>query len=209
MARVKKSLADLRAAERFISDVGSARKTATARQNQDMVAVKCSTVEDNISVPTTEGYRLQMPKEKCATYPTSFRDRPLPDIPSPIPNQPTPQAQDIPVDAPSVSTLQKKSGSKCRLAKYTLQNPQCLPSPIRGRRRTNSSHVDLPVPASPTTIHRASEVHAQSIPSATVEKRKRISSVSFRSGRSEKKKKSRLGAVGKVVRAVLRLKKDH
>ncbi|KAK7892676.1 hypothetical protein LTR67_006912 [Exophiala xenobiotica] len=118
LARVKKSFADLRAAERFISDVSSAKKTATVRQNQDVVAVKCSTVDDNISVPTTDECWQQASKEKCAANPTSFRDRPLPDIPVPVPvpHQPTPQAQDIAVDAPSVSTLKKKSGKSTVLA---------------------------------------------------------------------------------------------
>ncbi|KAK5270956.1 hypothetical protein LTR96_004234 [Exophiala xenobiotica] len=186
IARVKKSLADLRAAERFIADVTSAKKTVTSRDNHDVAALQCSTIESGISTPTPADCRQQMARKHA--------DRPLPDIPVPI--QSMPQGGSVNVDAQSTSKVKKRSGHKCRLAKYAPQNAQCLPSQMHDRRGSISSEPDSPLP--------------MSMPSPTIQKRKRISSVSFKSGRSEKKKKkSRLGTVGKLVRAVLRLKKDH
>ncbi|KAK5443367.1 hypothetical protein LTS15_010712 [Exophiala xenobiotica] len=171
MARVKKSLADLRAAERFIADVTSAKRTVTSRDNQDVAAIQSSTVESGISTPIPAVCRQQMARKHA--------DRSLPDIP--IPSQSMQQGGSDNVDAQSTCKVKKKSGDKCRLAK----------------RRSTSSEPDRPLPMSMST------------PSPTIQKRKGISSVSFKSGRSEKKKKSRLGAVGKLVRAVLRVKKDH
>ncbi|KAJ9496204.1 hypothetical protein H2202_008162 [Exophiala xenobiotica] len=186
IARVKKSLADLRAAERFIADVTSAKKTVTSRDNHDVAALQCSTIESGISTPTPADCRQQMARKHA--------DRPLPDIPVPI--QSMPQGGSVNVDAQSTSKVKKRSGHKCRLAKYAPQNAQCLPSQMHDRRGSISSEPDSPLP--------------MSMPSSTIQKRKRISSVSFKSGTSEKKKKkSRLGTVGKLVRAVLRLKKDH
>ena len=217
MARVKKSLADLRAAERFIADVSSAKRTATSRHKQDVTALKYSTFEDSISTPTTEVCRQQTSKDKhdvrkYVTYPASFENRPLPEVPIQI--QSMQQGDSISVDVPSTSKVKKGSSEKRMLAKHTAQNSRCLRFPKRGRRRTMSSELNSPSPASPTTVHRASGIHApapMSIPSPTIQKRKRISSVTIKSGRTGRteKKKARLGMVGKVIRAVLRFKKDN
>lgn len=213
MARVKKSLADLRAAERFIADVGSAKRTATSSHKQDVAALKYSTVEDSISSPKPEVYRQPTSKDKhdalkYATCPASFKDRPLPEVPIQV--QPTQPGDIVNVDAASTSKVKKGSGEKRTLAKYTAHSP-CLPFPKSGRRRTISAELDGPLPASPMNIYLASEVHAQppmAIPFPTMRKRKRISGVSFKSGRSEKKRKPRFGVVGKLVRAVLRFKQE-
>ncbi len=204
IARMKKSISELRAAERFISDANSRRKLALPKPQQVIDGLH----DDRSLAPLDHNLT---PQQRHAKHKNGHTDARYATYPRNLSSTSGTASKQIGILVPTPAKLKKQPSRKSILPAVTPPPASTrIPTQCqRDRRRTISSELQgtMPSPA-PVMLGQGPPCDTSPAPVRSKSKRKRGSASTSRSVKSDRKKLTFSSTMSKWVRKVLGSRKE-